>query len=858
MHMRCLITGITIMMLSACAPSPPNDLEPGVSWDLAERRAQTISDVSYDLSLTIPADRNEPIEGLETVTFYLSDTAGGVVLDFRQPAEYVQGIRIDEAEIDFDMREQHILIPESVIKVGANRLTITFRAGDMSLNRNTEFLYTLFVPDRAATAIPVFDQPNLKARFKLTLHTPPDWVAVSNGALDEEMKEETGRLFRFKETKPISTYLFAFAAGLFQTETAERNGRSMTMYHRETDVEKVDRNKDTVFDLHASALTWLEDYTDIPYPFGKFDFVLIPGFQYGGMEHPGAIFYRDTGLLLDESATKNRVLGRAGVISHETAHMWFGDLVTMNWFDDVWTKEVFANFMAAKIVNPSFPEINHDLRFLLRHYPSAYGVDRTDGANPIRQPLENLNMAGTLYGAIIYQKAPIVMKHLELLVGEDMFRSGMHTYLDRFKFANATWPDLIDILDRLSDEDLKTWSRVWVEEPGRPIIEAYIRLNEEDMIEELRLMQTDPLKRDRLWNQRLSVLLAYPDQDRILAGHLNASSTIIPDAINLPKPDYILPNGRGLAYGYFKLDPASRTYLLNHLPELDDPVRRGIAWMTLWEDMLYGHTTPDDLIDLGLRTLNREKDELNIQRVLSSLSGAYWKYLPLDRRMALASDLEDVFWKHMDRAATSSLKSAFFNALRSVTLTKEGLARLHDIWAQKETIAGLKLSERDFIGMAAGLVLRGVSAPDQILKTQQERIQNPDRKNRFAFVMPALSADPEVRNAFFTSLSEEKNRAREPWVLEALRYIHHPLRARSSESYIRPGLDLLEEIQRTGDIFFPKRWLDATLGGHQTGTAADIVRKFLADHPDYPPRLRAKILQSADTLFRAARINSRQ
>lgn len=274
--------------------------------------------------------------------------------------------------------------------------------------------------------------------------------------------------------------------------------------------------------------------------------------------------------------------------------------------------------------------------------------------------------------------------------------------------------------------------------------------------------------------------------------------------------------------------------------------------------MLYGHTTPDDLIDLGLRALNREKDELNIQRVLSSLSGAYWKYLLPDRRMALASDLEDVLWKHMDRAATSSLKAAFFNTLRSVTLTKEGLARLHDIWAQNETIAGLKLSERDYIGMAAGLVLRGVSAPDQILKTQQERIQNPDRISRFAFVMPALSADPEVRNAFFTSLFEEKNRAREPWVLEALRYIHHPLRARSSESYIRPGLDLLEEIQRTGDIFFPKGWLDATLGGHQTETAADIVRDFLADHPDYPPRLRAKILQSADTLFRAARINSRK
>ena len=126
--------------------------------------------------------------------------------------------------------------------------------------------------------------------------------------------------------------------------------------------------------------------------------------------------------------------------------MWFGNLVTMNWFDDVWTKEVFANFMAAKIVNPSFPEIDHELRFFLSHYPSAYAVDRTAGANPIRQPLENLKDAGTLYGAIIYQKAPIVMRHLEQITGTAAFRDGMQTYLTSFQYGNAVWPDLIAIL----------------------------------------------------------------------------------------------------------------------------------------------------------------------------------------------------------------------------------------------------------------------------------------------------------------------------------------------------------------------------------------------------------------------------
>src|SRR5207249_3189065 len=239
------------------------------------------------------------------------------------------------------------------------------------------------------------------------------------------------------------TYLFSFVVGDFKIETAVRNGRTFRMFHRETDAAKVTRNKDAIFDLHASALAFMERYTGIPYAFGKFDFVLIPAFQFAGMEHAGKILYNASDLLLDESATQNQLMGRATVISHETAHMWFGDLVTMRWFDDVWMKEVFANFMAAKIVNPSFPAVNHDLRFLLDNYPAAYAVDRTAGTNAIRQPLANLSEAGTLYGAIIYQKAPIVMRQLELLVDPDSLRDGLREYLRGHAYANASWSDLI-------------------------------------------------------------------------------------------------------------------------------------------------------------------------------------------------------------------------------------------------------------------------------------------------------------------------------------------------------------------------------------------------------------------------------
>jgi aminopeptidase N len=148
--------------------------------------------------------------------------------------------------------------------------------------------------------------------------------------------------------------------------------------------------------------------------------------------------------------------------------MWFGDLVTMRWFNDVWMKEVFANFMADKIVNPSFPTVNHELRFLLAHYPSAYGVDRTAGTNAIRQVLGNLDEAGQMYGPIIYDKAPVVMRQLEMIMGAGPFRDGLREYLKTYQFGNATWLDLVRTLDAKTPRDLAAWSRAWVEERAAP------------------------------------------------------------------------------------------------------------------------------------------------------------------------------------------------------------------------------------------------------------------------------------------------------------------------------------------------------------------------------------------------------
>jgi aminopeptidase N len=852
---RSLISlAIFLAMMFPADPAGAQDATaPGVPLMLAQERAARIRDVRYDLRLSVPETMTAAVTGSVTLHFTLTDPSRPLVLDFAGSPDSIRDVRAGAAPVTVDVRNEHIVIPASALREGPNAFTLSFGASDLALNRNPEFMYTLFVPARARLAFPCFDQPDIKARYTLTLDVPREWEAVSNGVETTRTPKADATTIAFAETQPISTYLFAFAAGRFKVETAERGGRQFRMFHRETDAQKVARNREAIFDLHASALAWLERYADLPYPFGKFDFVLVPSFQFGGMEHPGSIFYNAASLLLDPSATINQQLGRASLIAHETAHMWFGDLVTMRWFDDVWMKEVFANFMAAKIVNPSFPQINHELRFLYAHYPSAYDVDRTRGTNAIRQPLENLNEAGSLYGAIIYQKAPIVMRQLEMIVTPDGLRSGLRDYLKRHRFANASWTDLISLLDERTSEDLAAWSNAWVSEAGRPTVTTEIDGGE------IIFHQDDPLSRPGLkWVQRVEVAIGRSPASTVEKVTLGREPRQTLTRAGHAPPLYVLPTGGGIGYGDFVLDDASRSYLTAHLADVREPLTRGAALVTLWEEMLDGRVAPELMFQTLTGALPRESDELTVQRMLSYAQQVFWKFLTPDDSARRAAGFEGVLRSGLDRATSSSLKSAWFNALRDIGRTPATIEWLERVWRKTEQVPGLTLAEPDYITLALELAVREVPGWQRILDEQHARIQNPDRKAQFEFVRPALSADVPARDAFFASLSDVKNRRRESWVLQATGYLHHPLRAAVSERYITPSLELLAEIQRTGDIFFPKRWADATLSGHQSASAAHRVNDFLGKLPEnYQERLRRIILSSSDDLIRLRRIRER-
>lgn len=857
--------------LAACGDSDPPEMPvaAGIPEALAGIRAETLSELRYAFSLSIPEAASEPVTGEARIRFSRDDDLGrAVVLDFTNPEARVSEVRVDGVAVEPRFVADHVVLPPGAFDGrGEHEVVLRFTAGDDALNRNEGFLYTVFVPDRAHFSLPVFDQPDLKGRVRWSLRIPGTWTAMANGALlDSARIAATGEdddpgvlVMEFAESEPIPTYLFAFAAGEFLVERAERDGRLLEMFHRETDPEKVVRNRQAIFDLHAAAIRWLEDYTGVDYPFGKFGFVLIPPFQFGGMEHPGAVTYRASSLMLEESATQAQMLGRASLIAHETAHMWFGDLVTMRWFDDVWTKEVFANFMAAKIVHPSFPDVNHDLRFLLSHHPSAYGVDRTRGANPIRQPLGNLNEAGSLYGAIIYQKAPIVMKQLEALVGEETFRDGLREYLATYAYGNATWPDLIRILDALHPADLAGWSRVWVEEAGRPRIEVLPELDPGGVVTRVTLRQSDERGRGLLWPQRLDVHLETSGGGLLRSVDLNGPEGEVHVEEPMLTLDWVLPNASGVEYALFVLDDRSLGGLVDGLDAIDDPVLRGAAWVTLWDAVLEGQLAPERFLEIALEVFPGESSEQLVGRILGYAETTYWRLLSAQARQdrwqaRFEAALEGPLFSSGLGETDPTRATLLFRSWTDVAGSTRAVDRMRGLWAGERTIAGVPLSETDRTSLALGLALREAEGWRDILDRQEGAISNPDRLARFRFVRPSVDPDPVVRRAFFESLRDPANREREPWVLSGLGNLNHPDRAAAAVEFVLPALEMMEEIQRTGDIFFPTRWIAAVLRGHNTGEVAGIVDGFLEGRPDYPPRLAEKILQASDMVERSARI----
>jgi aminopeptidase N len=817
--MKFLILAFVLLMASPIfSQTPP--IEPGVSRELARWRAAHYSDVRYKLSITL--EKGAPLmKGDIEIRVNLTEEGAknDLILDWRttqfqndkdKPYANVIGVNATGAQAsllavsakrenktetsenlgavspsaDDDasrmlalQSNEHLLIPKRFLKTGENVIRIEFaspiKPSGAAVTRyvdkedGAEYVYTLFVPSDASTAFPVFDQPDLKARFTLTVNTPGDWECVSNenhqawkekdiyhfpgGKIPADKQRST---FHFKETKPISTYVFAFAAGEFAetdcrgeacprpptSNNANASGQgqaqplqntsdvSTKIYVRKSQAEKFKQHAAETFRLNREAVKYLESYFDYKFPFPKYDLVLIPEFPFGGMEHAGATFLRESSIIFPTEPTKNDFVSRANLIFHEAAHQWFGDLVTMRWFDDLWLKEGFAEFMAYKTLEKVLPEYNAWKIFYERNKQAAYLTDVTRGTTPIYQEIPNLSAAKSAYGNIVYRKAPSFLKQAEFYLGEKEFQTAVRAFLKKHEFANATWQDLVKEFETASgnDEgDLNGWGEAWVKSPGVSKIRMRIANYESKPTEKFLTTEffSDEKEADKSV-VKFKVLLINKDGKRSIKDYLYFNSSrkrIEPDTLSLNEiPIFIFPNYQDYGYGIFLLDERSRTYVLENIQTEKDDFLRAMMWGSLWDSVRFYELAPQDYVELVIKNLSVETDESTIQTLLGRVSTAMNYYIEsvppasaggltrADRSADtnsnasnaklqpstnadgtdLSARLENLLIEKMRNAPTLGLRITFYRAFLNVASSENARAILKDILSGKFAIEG--------------------------------------------------------------------------------------------------------------------------------------------------------------------------
>jgi aminopeptidase N len=889
------------------------DPQPGVARELARHRAAHYSNVRYRLRVELKPGA-ELMRGTEEIRVTLDGAAGGLVLDWRtaqakegQARGRVWDIEVNGREAkDARQLNDHIVIGSAHLVKGENVVRLKFESpistSGSAVTRYTdredksEYLYTLFVPSDASTAFPCFDQPDLKARFQLEVTAPDNWKVVTNTPVEIQNLTAHGRSNDrrvspppgmrhsvFRETQPLSTYVFAFAAGPFvefneadgfpagsmkayppvksqgEVEALIKNAPTpMSLFVRKSKVEKARKELQEVFRIHRESLAFLAAYFDFKYPFPKYDIVLVPEFAYGGMEHAGATFLREERILFPTDPAANDFAARAELICHEAAHQWFGDLVTMRWFDDLWLKEGFATFMAYKAMEKVLPKMSAWKVFYQRTKPGAYTTDVTKGTTPIFQEIPNLSAAKSAYGNIVYLKAPSMLKQAEFFLGPEKFQQAVRALLKEHAFSNAEWADLVRAFERSSGRKLDDWAGAWVRRRGLANVRANWSVDRAGRIRSFTLAQADVLKEGGAWPMRLKLLLAYEDMPpRTLTITLGGvGETRVKEAVGLRRPAYVFANYEDYGYGLFLLDEKSRAYVLEHLAEVRDDFLRALLWGTLWDSVRESELAPSDYVELAIRLIPQERDEVTAQGVLSRVQTAFNRYLSDGQRRRLAPRLEQMIAARMMGAETAGLRITNFRAFQAIALTDEARQTLKKILRDELKIPGMQLRSRDRFDIITALLANGDEEAPALLEAQS-KADTTDDGLRYAYAAGAARGRPETKKKYFNAYTTDAKLA-ESWIETSLNPLNAIQQADLTLPYLDPALRELPRLKRTRKIFFVNGWLAAFLGGQCSESALSVVQGFLRREESTLDRdLRLKVLEVADGLERCVRIRKR-
>jgi aminopeptidase N len=866
--------------------------EQGVSHALAIARAARLTDLHYALSFEVK-EHATSIPGRETLTFTDAGT-GDLALDYRDGT--ITAATLNATTIATKLENGHLNLPAAALVKGQNALTLTFTSQAATAGRaftryedrddHNEYIYTLFVPMDASMAFPCFDQPDLKGRFTLDVTAPAGWSVVANTTPKVEQLAGTAT-WTFPESQPISTYLFAFAAGPFESIRGKNPGEP-TLWVRASQLARAHTEAPQVQQMAARGIAYLSDYFAQPFPFPKYDLVLIPGFPFGGMEHAGETFLNEDSVLFRTAPTQSDYFRRNTLILHETCHQWFGDLVTMRWFDDLWLKEGFAQYMAYKALAQLEPGQLPWKHFYEDIKPTAYGIDETQGTTPIFQNIANLKDAKSAYGAIVYQKAPAVLKQLNFFVGEETFRNGLRIYLHDHAYANAQWADLIGAFEKASVQlnqkrDVQAWAKAWILQRGMPQVTVSYACRGNSLMS-LTLHQEDVLPDHYLWPLSNEILLgsvndadksapAATEREEKLQVRWSTASYSVPEAVGMHCPNFVFANQGDFAYGRFLLDQASATVasglldptylkkgqtLYTSMDEQTDPLLRSMLWGALWDNVHVAHSSPASYVQLALKDLPTEEDESLARIQGGRVSVALHAYMSDKARALYTPQIEAIAAERMVNAPTLGLRIVNFRTFTGVSATAPALAKVKTLLDGSLAVPEMPLKPLDRWNLIGHLIAMNDPEAQTLLAKEKENDHSGEGQ-KYAYALEAGTPTAAVKARYFEDYMNPPsapNARQEDWLSQSLRPFNSWNQAALTGGYIARALNMLPEIKRTRRIFFLGAWLGAFVEGQHSPEAAAAVHQWLAAN-QIDPDLRLKVLEASDGLDRTVMIRQR-
>jgi len=858
----------TAMFLAVANTAMAAPVEPGVSHALAIARAARLSDLRYRLSFTLK-EHESAVAGTETLTF-ASKSAGDLPIDYRDGV--LQSATLNGHSIPTALENGHLHL---LVIAGQNTLTLAFISNAAPAGKaitryedkddGSEYFYTLFVPMDASMAFPCFDQPDLKARFTLDLEHPRGWSVVGNTVPLTASDTHA----HFAETRPISTYLFAFAAGPFAA-VRSRNAAEPTVYVRKSQLARARQEAPQVQQVAAGGIAYFSSYFAQPFPFPKYDLVLIPGFPFGGMEHAGATFLNEDAVLFRSTPTPSDFFRRNLLVLHETCHQWFGDLVTMRWFDDLWLKEGFAQYMAYKAMAQLEPASNPWKHFYEDVKPAAYGIDETQGTTPIFQNIANLKDAKSAYGVIVYQKAPAVLKQLNYFLGDETFRNGLRLYLKEHAYANAEWADLIHAFEASSAElghhqDVQAWANAWILRRGMPQVEVSWSCRQ-GRIAAFTLHQRDVLQQGYAWPMSLEVYGAMrteagsaPHPPLTLHVEWSDADYAVTEAIGRECPAYIFTNFNDQAYGRFLLDPVSQSAITPIVPN-SDPLLHSMLWGALWEKVHLAQSPPSSYVELALSNLPKDEqaDEAFVRMQGARMVTALHSYMSDAARKALVPRVEAAFFDAMLHNHDLGLRIVNFRLFTAAAETPTALQQVKDLLSGKQTVTGLELKPLDRWNLVSRLI--AMSDPEApAIYAAEKNHDHSGEGQRYAYAAEAATPSAEIKSRYFDEYLHSAT-IQEDWITQSLRPFNSWNQTAMTKSYLTQALNELPDIKQRRKIFFLGAWLGAFIEGQNTMQnsldAQAAVRAWLAGK-NIDPDLRLKVLEASDSIDRTVLIRQR-